>query len=100
MLLATNPLAAGIGIFVAGFGFAAIFPFLLGLVGDLYPDISGTAFGVVFVIALVGGSTFPYVIGVLGDLVGLRAAFLVIPVSLTITLFLLHSVKARLTRDE
>ncbi len=100
MLLVTNPLAAGIGIFVAGFGFAAIFPFLLGLVGDLYPDISGTAFGVVFVIALVGGSTFPYMIGVLGDLVGLRAAFLVIPVSLTLTLFLLHSVKARLTRDE
>ena len=73
---------AGIGIFLMGAGLAAGFPVVLGLVGDLHPRLSGTAFSLVLVMALVGGSLSPYVAGVVGEASGLRTAFLMIPAGL------------------
>ena len=43
-----------------GIGFAAVFPILLGVVGDLYPGLTGTAFSLVFVMALMGNTCVPY----------------------------------------
>ena len=74
--------AASVGIFLIGAGFAAVFPLVLGLVGDRYPALSATAFSIAISMALVGGMTLPYVTGLLGDRHGLRASFLVIPASL------------------
>ena len=39
-----------------GMGLAAGFPVLLGYIGQLYPALSGTAFSIAFVIALVGNT--------------------------------------------
>ena len=48
--------AAGDGLFLLGDGLAAGFPILLGFLGGLYRDLTGTAFSAVFVMALIGGS--------------------------------------------
>ena len=83
------------GVMLIGFGFAAVFPVILGLVGDRYPHLSGTAFSVVFVMALTGGSLMPYLSGLVGNSHGLRMAFIIVPVSLVIMLGLLSVVQRR-----
>jgi len=71
--------AAGVGTLLAGAGFAAVFPVILGYVGDRYERLSGTAIGVALVMALMGGTTMPYVAGALGDAFGLRQSLAVVP---------------------
>jgi FHS family glucose/mannose:H+ symporter-like MFS transporter len=70
---------AGAGTLLVGAGFAAVFPVILGYVGDRYVQLSGTAFGVVLVMALMGGTTLPYLTGVLGDAFGLRPSLAIVP---------------------
>jgi fucose permease len=85
---------AAIGIFLMGTGLAAGFPVVLGLVGDLHPRLSGTAFSLVLVMALIGGSISPYLAGVVGEQAGLRTAFLLIPAGLIgITVLLITALR-------
>lgn len=53
------------GALLIGAGLAAAFPVVLGYIGDLYPQQSGTAFSTIFVLALTGNmvinKTFGYV---------------------------------------
>jgi len=51
------------GFSVIGFGMSAIFPTALGLAGDRFPDKTGTAFGGIMAVALVGGALGPTVGG-------------------------------------
>lgn len=81
-------LLATISVFLLGAGFAAIFPLILGYIGDLYPAITGTAFSFAFTIALTGGMLLPYLAGILGDTFSLRISFLIIPAALLATYFL------------
>lgn len=74
--------AAGAGTLLTGVGFAAVFPVILGFVGDRHQRMSGTAFSAVLVMALMGGTALPYVTGVLGDAFGLRASLAIVPVGL------------------
>lgn len=74
--------SAGAGTLLAGAGFAAVFPVILGYVGDRYERMSGTAFGVVLVMALTGGTALPYATGVLGDAFGLRPSLMIVPAGL------------------
>lgn len=83
LLVARAPPAAAFGVFLVGGGFAAVFPVVLGYVGDLYPRLSGTAFSVAFVLALSGGMTLPYATGALGDAHGLRTSLLIVPLGIT-----------------
>ncbi len=71
------------GVFLVGLGFAAGFPVMLGFVGKRYEKFSGTAFSIVFVIALIGGMFFPYATGLLAEDLGLRLSFVIIPVCLS-----------------
>jgi MFS transporter, FHS family, glucose/mannose:H+ symporter len=80
LLTVRTPAVAGLGLFLLGAGLSAGFPILLGLLAGVYQDLTGTAFSAVFVMALIGGSTLSYLTGLLGDRVGLRGAFLVVPV--------------------
>ncbi len=89
--------AAGAGVFLIGCGFAATFPVVLGFVGDRYEQLSGTAFSVVIVMALVGGMLLPYATGVLGAVYGLRGSFLIIPTALVLLAALLFAVTRRLS---
>jgi fucose permease len=79
---AREPAPAAAGIFLLGAGLAAGFPVVLGLVGDRYSSLSGTAFGIVLAVALLGGMLVPYLTGILGEAYGLRAAFLIVPAGL------------------
>ncbi len=81
LLAVQDTAAAGAGLFLLGFGLAAGFPVLLGFLGGLYRDLTGTAFSAVFVMALVGGSTLSYLTGVMGDRLGLRASLVIVPVA-------------------
>ena len=46
-----------------GLGFAAIFPTTLARAGEAFAQFSGTAFSVIFLVALSGGMTAPYLAG-------------------------------------
>jgi fucose permease len=97
LLLASVALAmVTLGLFVLGFGLAAGFPIVLGKIGEIHPDLTGTAFSIAFVMALTGGSALPYLTGVLGDLWGLRASLLIVPASILAMAVLLGLVRRRL----
>ncbi len=81
LLSVPHPIAAGVGLFLLGAGLSSGFPILLGFLGEIYQDLTGTAFSAAFVMALLGGSALPYLTGVLGDRQGLRTSLLVIPVA-------------------
>ncbi|HKW48777.1 MAG TPA: MFS transporter, partial [Gemmatimonadaceae bacterium] len=82
VITAHEPSFAALGVFLLGVGFSATFPVVLGFVADRHVALSGTAFSIAMVIALIGGMLLPYLTGVLGTLHGLRSSFLVVPMSL------------------
>jgi fucose permease len=93
---ARSATAAGTGTVLAGAGFAAVFPIVLGYTADRYARLSGTAFSVVFVMALTGGTALPYVTGVLGDTFGLRPSLAIVPAGLVCVAVLVAVVRPRL----
>ncbi|MDQ4079418.1 MAG: MFS transporter [Gemmatimonadota bacterium] len=97
LLTTRSPGVAGLGVFLLGVGFAAMFPVVLGFIGDRYATLSGTAFGVAIAMALVGGMLFPYVAGFLGERQGMRASLLIVPACL-LTLMALLGVLSRKLR--
>ena len=96
LLLATHrPMLAALGVFLLGLGFSATFPTILGFVADRYAMLSGTAFGIVMVMALTGGTTLPFVTGLVGASYGLRTALLIVPAALFSLLILLTAAPSR-----
>jgi MFS transporter, FHS family, glucose/mannose:H+ symporter len=91
LLLSHTLLPAAVGVFLLGAGFAATFPVVLGIAGERYAALSGTAFSIALVMALTGGSILPFATGVLGESYGLRGSLLIVPVALLLqaVLFLL-----------
>lgn len=63
---------AASGLFLLGAGLAAGFPTMLGLVGNRYPNLSGTAFSFVLVIALLGNMLINYTMGLVADSWGIK----------------------------
>lgn len=88
---------AALSVFLVGLGFAATFPVVLGFVADRYAALSGTAFGVVMVMALTGGMTLPYLTGVLGASFGLRGSFFIVPTALALLALLVVITSVRLS---
>jgi MFS transporter, FHS family, glucose/mannose:H+ symporter len=82
MILSTHLWLTLIGLVGLGFGLAAGFPVILGYVGDRYRELSGSAFGLAFTMALTGSMVLSSLSGVLGQAVGLRYAFILMPASL------------------
>ena len=64
------PAAAGLALL--GSGLAAGFPTMLGLVGNRYPHLSGTAFSFVLVIALLGNMLVNYSMGLIAENYGIK----------------------------
>ncbi|HJU65852.1 MAG TPA: MFS transporter, partial [Gemmatimonadaceae bacterium] len=98
LLLTRSVTVAAAGVFLLGAGFAATFPVVLGFVGDRYARLSGTAFSVAIVMALVGGMLLPWTTGVLGATYGLRGSFLIVPACLVVSATLLAVVAPRAAR--
>ena len=94
LLLTTHSVEmATTGVFLLGLGFAAMFPNVLGFIGDRYAGLSGTAFSVVIAMALVGGMSFPLLAGILGGLYGMRGSFIIVPIALVVIGVLLGILK-------
>jgi MFS transporter, FHS family, glucose/mannose:H+ symporter len=94
LLSARDVPVAALGVFLLGAGFAATFPVVLAFVGDRYATLSGTAFSIVFVMALTGGMILPYITGVLGGARGLRTSFLIVPAALVVIALLLSAIRS------
>lgn len=92
-------LSAALGVFLIGVGFAATYPVVLGYVGDRYARLSGTAFSIVLVMALIGGMVLPYVTGVVGGARGLRTSFLIVPLALVLQVLLLTVIARRVVAE-
>jgi len=61
--IAPSQAAAVVAVVIIGLGFAAIFPTTLAQAGEAFAQFSGTAFSVIFVVALSGGMTAPWLVG-------------------------------------
>jgi FHS family glucose/mannose:H+ symporter-like MFS transporter len=85
------------GLFLLGAGLASGFPVMLGLIGDRYADISGTAFSLVLSIALLGNILVNYTMGLVAQNFGIRhlITFAYIETVIMIALFLvvLYSIR-------
>lgn len=95
MIPAESVWAGYLGVFLMGAGLAAGFPVVLGYAGDLYPQVSGTAFSILFVMALTGGSLLPLVAGWLGSEFSMRISFVLAPAALLVMLLLLQQALPR-----
>lgn len=69
---ASSIVAAGAGLFLLGMGLAAGFPAMLGLTGNRYPNMSGTAFSFVLVLGLLGNMIINYTMGQIAEHYGIR----------------------------
>ncbi|MBS1919923.1 MAG: MFS transporter [Bacteroidetes bacterium] len=57
---------------ILGIGFSAGFPVMLGYAGQLFPNLSGTAFSIVLVIALIGNTIVNYLFGFISHSYGIH----------------------------
>ncbi|MGA7365841.1 MAG: MFS transporter, partial [Candidatus Sulfotelmatobacter sp.] len=60
------------GVLLLGFSYAGVFPTALAIAGDSYRKMTGTVFGLLFAIALVGGMSFPWAVGQISQRFGVR----------------------------
>jgi MFS transporter, FHS family, glucose/mannose:H+ symporter len=63
---------AAVAFALLGTGLAAGFPTMLGIVGNRYPDISGTAFSFVMAVALIGNIIVNYSMGLVAENFGIK----------------------------
>ena len=83
------------GLVLTGIGFAAVFPVVLGAIGDAYASLSGTAFGIALVIALGGNTILNYLVGVVAQAVGIAYFPVIVLVSLFCMTLLIIAVRTR-----
>lgn len=69
---------SAIGMVILGAGLAAGYPVTLGLVGDRYKTLSGTAFSIVISMALVGSMIINYLMGLIAERFGIQHLITVI----------------------
>jgi MFS family permease len=61
-----------VALIVIGVGVAASFPVILGYIGQIYANLSGTAFSIAFVIALSGNTLANYLFGIISNSYGTK----------------------------
>lgn len=85
------------GLVLIGVGLAAGFPVMLGFVGNLYAEVSGTAFSIVLTIALIGNMLVNYTMGVIAGNYGIThlttMAFGLLSAMFLLSLLILKKVK-------
>lgn len=62
-----------LGMFLIGGGLAPGFPVMLGVVGELFKGVSGTAFGFAMLVALTGNTVLNYLTGAVIEKLGMEA---------------------------
>ena len=93
MLYASTYTSALAALIIIGAGFAASFPVVLGYIGQLYANLSGTAFSIAFVIALSGNALINYVFGFISNAYGIQQLPVCLLAILTCLFILIFSIK-------
>jgi MFS transporter, FHS family, glucose/mannose:H+ symporter len=75
LALASSVPEAAVCALAIGLGLAAIFPTTLAQAGEDFSEFSGTAFSVIFVMALTGGMTAPWLVGRIAQTSGVGVGF-------------------------
>jgi MFS family permease len=97
MMFASSLFSAIIGLVLLGIGFAATFPVVLGYVGDIYANLSGTAFSIVIVIGLIGNTILNYLVGAVSQSFGIKQFPIILLISLILMSFILSIVLRRIS---
>jgi fucose permease len=88
------------GLVLLGAGLAAGFPVMLGLVGNRYAALSGTAFSLVLFIALIGNMIINYVMGIIARNSGIHhlttVAFAELFIMILLSLFIFGKTKNKI----
>jgi fucose permease len=80
MLNTSDPTVAWIAVFCAGLSMAPVFPTTLAIVGDAFPRMTATAFGIVITCGWIGLAVSSPIIGSIANSSSLGRALLLIPV--------------------
>lgn len=80
------------GLILLGAGLAGGFPLMLGLVGHRYKELSGTAFSLVFVIALLGNMLINYGMGIIAQVYGIQHLITVAFIEMGVMIFLCYHI--------
>jgi MFS transporter, FHS family, glucose/mannose:H+ symporter len=99
LLFATSVPVAILAMICLGAGFAAVFPVILGFVGDLYPRMTGTAFSIVIVLALAGNTLVNYLVGLISALRGI-GNFPYIIIVCVVLMALIYGIVVRTHKDK
>jgi fucose permease len=94
LALAPSAPFAVAAILLTGIATSAVYPTVLGLAGTAFAEYSGTVFGILFSIALVGGMLVPWALGHLAETRGMRAG-LALPFVCAAGIFILQAIVAR-----
>ena len=88
------------GLFILGAGLASGFPIMLGFTGNLYAELSGTAFSIVLAIALLGNMSVNYLMGIIAKNFGIQHLTTVAMIELVmlalLAAFILKKIKSTL----
>ena len=71
LFTSTDITTAYIGIALLGIGFAPGFPVVLGYIGELYTNLTGTAFSFAITIALIGNIIINWLVGIISEEYGI-----------------------------
>lgn len=88
------------GLIVLGAGLAGGFPIMLGFVGNCYKELSGTAFSLVLVIALVGNMIINYCMGIIAQNYGIQHLITVAFAELIVMVLLCISILKNLNKNK
>ena len=99
MLLSNSFPASFIGMILLGIGTAAGFPVILGYVGTIFPELSGTAFSVAFFIALVGNMLINKFVGFIAGTYGIKYFLVVLLTSIIFMFILLRVIVRRISGE-
>ncbi len=97
LLFSADIIIIYIGIALLGIGFAPGFPVVLGYVGELYPNLTGTAFSFVITIALIGNTVVNWLVGVISQSYGINKFPLVLITSVILMMLALSVVLKRIS---
>jgi len=89
-----------VGLILLGAGLAGGFPLMLGFVGNRYKELSGTAFSLVFVIALLGNMIINYGMGVIAQAYGIQHLITVAFIELIAMILLCYIILKKLKNNK
>ena len=79
MLKVGDPVLVGVSVFVAGLAMAPMFPTTLGICGNVFTKMTGTAMGIVITSGWIGLTLSSYIIGFVAERATLSTALLLLP---------------------